>query len=39
MQKFLLDMARADDRCRAAHHAPAEYRRKTAADLNPQAAE
>ncbi len=38
MQKFLLDMARADDRCRA-HHAPAEYRRKTAADLNPQAAE
>jgi formate dehydrogenase beta subunit len=38
MQKFLLDMARADDRCRA-HHAPPEYRRKTAADLNPQAAD
>jgi ferredoxin len=38
MQKFLLDMARADDRCRA-RHAPPEYRRKTAADLNPQAAE
>ncbi len=38
MQKFLIDMARADDRCRA-HSNPAEYRRKAAADLNPQAAE
>ena len=31
MQKFLLDMAHADDRCRA-HHAPAEYRRTAPAD-------